>query len=867
MSAIRSRDEVEGWPAAGQAGEPVDPTPWTYVWRADREVQEQPEAHFIPRRLARLDRVYRTAREALPEAELRSIYYEMPDLLTPLPPPPRGELQVGLLWTGGLADYEVVLQWPADQPIPAPEAVEVRAYPTSFGWFGWTVDRVLGGPAPSPDGRTWTYRPRPGEQMDAAYSARVGAATEMVAVFCEPGGRAPVPGVRLVGPSLGAWRRADVEIEWGFQAGAEARDFDARLEPHVARIGPLSPLPGDRRGVVVPLLYAPDSRPGLDSRITLRSEAGDFTFRIADLDRGPILVPRPGVFITWAESGQTARQYAGEVEARRVKSIRQMTREHGEAVSWKEAMEEVRLWTCPEGTVLAPFPPVPDPPMRVELSDEGWTAAWRAASHQLTGKHMWGGLAFEVGRVAHEMDLIGLHAEADRVYEHFLKAPGAKPDGDYADGDGALEWATSMRHDMGYSHDGTHASTGRLLFAMAERYFLTGEAQWLRDRRARLQAAADWIVRQRRGYLAEAPNRSDFFAAGLMPPCMLGDYALPACDWHWYYVDNALALQGLRRFAEALGELDPDAGQAYGQEAEAFRQDLRRAVTREAALAPVRRGRDGMYHSFIPRMAYAGGLTGPELGAPQFPECDLWMGGLPLAEPFAALAADDPRLVDTLTLMEEMGTSDSAVQAREEARRQKGLAVEDAWFWTSYSMLPKASHTASIYLLQDDVPGFLRFWTNAYASMVGADGRLWEHWHLGSLEPCSAPDNGTAGWFMECFRNLLVMEEDATLWIARATPRSWLAQGRRIRVEGAPTYFGETAYEIVSEVDSGRIVATMQVPDRRRPESVTLWLRHPKAAPIREVTVNGRQWDRFDADRETIQLIWPEGQVGVVARY
>ena len=52
-------------------------------------------------------------------------------------------------------------------------------------------------------------------------------------------------------------------------------------------------------------------------------------------------------------------------------------------------------------------------------------------------------------------------------------------------GDGALEWATSMRHGMGYSHDGTHASTGRLLFAMAERYLLTGDQQWLAQRRPR----------------------------------------------------------------------------------------------------------------------------------------------------------------------------------------------------------------------------------------------------------------------------------------------------------------------------------------------------------------------------------------------
>ncbi len=82
-----------------------------------------------------------------------------------------------------------------------------------------------------------------------------------------------------------------------------------------------------------------------------------------------------------------------------------------------------------------------------------------------------------------------------------------KSDGDYSDGRGALEWATAMRHDMGYSHDGTHASTGRLLFAMADRYFLTGDKEWFQRNRVRLQAAADWIIRQRRGYMKDVPNR------------------------------------------------------------------------------------------------------------------------------------------------------------------------------------------------------------------------------------------------------------------------------------------------------------------------------------------------------------------------
>src|ERR1019366_9688479 len=115
-------------------------------------------------------------------------------------------------------------------------------------------------------------------------------------------------------------------------------------------------------------------------------------------------------------------------------------------------------------------------------------------------------------------------------------------------------------------------------------------------------------------------------------------------------------------FADALSEIAPAGGLRYRKEAEAFRQDLRCAVEREAALAPVRLGRDGMYHTYIPRMAYAAGLTGPELGAPQFPDCDLAWGSLLLAEPFGALAATDFRIVDTLDVMEEMGTCASSVR-------------------------------------------------------------------------------------------------------------------------------------------------------------------------------------------------------------
>ena len=183
---------------------------------------------------------------------MKSQYYDMPDLLTPLPPKPRGRLVAGLLWSVRLADYRVELCWPPDQDLPSPDIVEVRVYPTAFGWFGWCNDEILGPPELSADRRTWVYNhvgvaPIP---TVIGRTHRRGTATEMVAVFCDDeqtssGGPLPVPDIRLISPTVGTWKRLDVEIQWGFQSGSEQADMEGRLEADLSLIGPITPLAGD----------------------------------------------------------------------------------------------------------------------------------------------------------------------------------------------------------------------------------------------------------------------------------------------------------------------------------------------------------------------------------------------------------------------------------------------------------------------------------------------------------------------------------------------------------------------------------------------------------------------------------------------
>jgi hypothetical protein len=128
--------------------------------------------------------------------------------------------------------------------------------------------------------------------------------------------------------------------------------------------------------------------------------------------------------------------------------------------------------------------------------------------------------------------------------------------------------------------------------------------------------------------------------------------------------------------------------------------------------------------------------------------------------------------------------------------------------------------------------------------------------------------NGHAlSYFMEQFRSLLVWEDDDTLWLAKATPRDWLGQGKKIAVKNAPSYFGTLSYEITSDVDNKKIAATVEMPSRRAPKTVLLRFRHPKALPIKSVTVNGKSWKDLDAAKEVISLHDVTGTVKVECKY
>jgi hypothetical protein len=116
---------------------------------------------------------------------------------------------------------------------------------------------------------------------------------------------------------------------------------------------------------------------------------------------------------------------------------------------------------------------------------------------------------------------------------------------------------------------------------------------------------------------------------------------------------------------------------------------------------------------------------------------------------------------------------------------------------------------------------------------------------------------------------LLVFEDpsEPVLWLAKATPRAWLEQGKKIGVTGAPTRFGSVGYELQSDIDHNKVSAVLHLPATYN-ATTKLRIRAPGEKHMTSVTVNGTPWKDFSPQEDVITLPPSyKGSVQVVVSY
>jgi hypothetical protein len=99
---------------------------------------------------------------------------------------------------------------------------------------------------------------------------------------------------------------------------------------------------------------------------------------------------------------------------------------------------------------------------------------------------------------------------------------------------------------------------------------------------------------------------------------------------------------------------------------------------------------------------------------------------------------------------------------------------------------------------------------------------------------CLPPNSSSQAYFLWMLRYMLVQDWDAdddgapdTLRLCFATPRRWLEHGKSIKVERAPTAFGDVSLEIISRLNRGEVIAELKLPKRNPVPRTLLRIRVP----------------------------------------
>jgi hypothetical protein len=672
-----------------------------------------------------------------------------------------------------------------------------------------------------------------------------------------------------------------------------------------------------RRGVKLELLYMGDSKwrlsqPFTSQRgdvartiVTLWTKAGNFSFLAADLENGPIYAPEFGFFIRrtsnpgippWISRAANAQEYISEIADSKLSTIRQKIRTHEEQ-TWEGAV------TAMCGANLRPHPKPPagwEPLMKVEVPSERLMAQWNLGAWHLLrhcGKNpkngrLWfndypyGILAAETYMILAVLDLMGMHKAAEDGFDQWISLPMQprvepgksqkgwdkpdkhhawslpdRPSGNFTEGLGCLTLAEGLPG-VGGHMDGIHAfGPGSISWALVEHYCLTGDVNWFKASAPRIKANIEWMLRQRHTVRDMLPGGERLQCKGLQPALQV----TPDSDglWMQFYECEAYYWVSVANFAQALTTIDSAEGVRLLAEAEAYRKDLQTAVERSIALSPVVPVRDGTYHSVIPFANYVRGLStgawgwmrdgsGKHVGPLYW---DTVQSAAALISPARLLSTDDVRVQGYLDVLEDrLLLENEYVNSR----------CKGDWFLAGWQYQGGLERTSNMHLIGDDIPVFLRSFLNCYAVDILPDSGYTFNEHAVHGPPDKIYEEAC---FLERFRNMLVMEEGQNLWLARATPRVWLEQGDKISVKNAPTHFGVVDYEVVSDLNHGKITATVKMPSRNTLQKILLRIRHPKSSTMKRVTINGKEWKNFDPDKEVVTLFDLKGKVNVVVQY
>lgn len=310
------------------------------------------------------------------------------------------------------------------------------------------------------------------------------------------------------------------------------------------------------------------------------------------------------------------------------------------------------------------------------------------------------------------------------------------------------------------SQPGQYDGWGEALWAFGEHYRRTHDLHFAERVYPLVVRAVDWLIKAR----AADPLH-------IMPMSDVKDNEHVAAHLTGY---NFLALDGLKsaiELAQATGHLD---------EARRFQKEYDDYRACFFKLLDTVTQKDGGY---IPPSLDSKGWKGTD-----------W-GNLLAVTPEPVLDAHDPRVTETLRQVQ--------------ARYQEGLATytepDDGQFLHHYLTIKNTLTELARGDQEQVIREFYAELLHTSSTHAGFEYSI-RPWGTRDFEGNLAPHGWFAADYRNLLRNMMLREEGDTLHLLSAVSPEWIAKGKSIRVERAPSYFGLVDFALEMPDDSSAVL-------------------------------------------------------------
>ncbi|HOD52443.1 MAG TPA: hypothetical protein PLJ71_11065 [Candidatus Hydrogenedentes bacterium] len=461
------------------------------------------------------------------------------------------------------------------------------------------------------------------------------------------------------------------------------------------------------------------------------------------------------------------------------------------------------------------------------------------------GTSTYGNFSNESCMIVNELDQRGMHEDARRRLELWVKYQGTVPQpGNFTDYDGMYFGAG------GFEQGSYNQHHGWVLWCLCEHYLLTQDKAWFDSVAGSVIDGADWVFRQRRNTMTDLPH-SRGWERGFLPAGSLEDVT----DFYYWLSTNALTWRATDRAARALEKAGHPEAARVRSESDAYRADITKGFEIMRRQAPLVRLSDGRWAPHYPSRLYRRGREIGWIREVLEGSVYLLLSGLYEADsPQAAWILDD-------------------FQDNRYPKPPYGYFMEDferMWFdRAGFSFQPNLLAGLLPYLERDEpevyIWMFFNAWNACYREEIDAmveHPLPWlgfsNHAHFKTSDEANA-----VSWL----RYMFVYPTDEALYFGKTLPRAWFAQQEPFGASGVATHYGKAGVRYEPQLDAGRLAATVSLDLVEQPPRTVVRFRHPDKAAAKRVRVNGAPHEAADLERGDVDISGMNGEIKVEIEY